>query len=78
VSDSRELARDVALQAWMRTSIGEARQGARQVREAAAEMDDPTVALVARQLAEDLESLAEKWSSRLRNAAGDAEGAPPV
>ena len=30
------------------------------------------------QLADDLEGLAEKWSRRLRDVTGDAEGAPPV
>ena len=73
-----EPVRDMALQAWLRTRIGDVRQQAKEAREAAAEMDDPTVAFAARQLADDLEGLAEKWSSRLRDVTGDAEGAPPV
>ena len=73
-----EPVQDMALQAWLRTRIGDARQQAKEAREAAAEMDDPTVAFAARQLADDLEGLAEKWSSRLRDLTGDADGAPPV
>ncbi len=70
MDDNSELARNTALQVWMRTRIAEARQQAEQAREAAVEMDDPTVASAALQLAEDLDGLAAKWSARLRDATG--------
>jgi hypothetical protein len=75
---SEELGRDMALQAWTATRIDEVRKIAGEARAAAMEMDVPAVAAAARQFAEDMDRLADKWSARLRSVTGPDTGSPPV
>ena len=65
--------------AWILQRIREARSQAAEAREAAREMEDPAVAAVARQLAADLDAVADKYEARLAELEGRAIGGqPPV